>query len=157
MPLACANNVVGRAACLTRGLFGLQHFTAGETPDGAGETAAPLPGGLDPFGVRAGAEILVAFALVGRSRDHAVYEPVPFDLDGVKYTLVRVLFQDELDAAIEGREPLELGVGPGAEAKVLRQIMLHRMALAPGTAGGADEGLAVEQGDRVVVGGTQRL
>jgi hypothetical protein len=48
-----------------------------------------------------------------------VNEPVPFDLHGVENLLLRVLLQDELDAAIESRESLELGVGLGGELEVL--------------------------------------
>src|ERR1035441_3135196 len=101
---------------------------------GSGACASGLlPGqfGLDPLQIGARTEILIPSALIRRSRYHAVDEPIPFDLHGVKDLPLRVLFEDELDPAIKGGEPLEVGVGLGRELERLSQVMLHCVALAP--------------------------
>ena len=47
---------------------------------------------------------------------------------------------------------MELGVGLACKLEILRQVPLHRVALAPCPARGADERFAVEQRHRVVIG-----
>ena len=79
-------------------------------------------------------------------------EAVEFDLAGVEDGAGGVFFEDELDAAVEGAEALPVGVGLALEMEMGIEVIDHGVAAAPGSAGFADEGFSVEEGDGVVVG-----
>src|SRR5437773_10889555 len=79
-------------------------------------------------------------------------ESVTFNLNGMKNLFPRILFEDELQPAIERGKFLEFSIGATAELEILGQVPLHGVASTPRAAGGADERLAVESRYGVVVG-----